>query len=378
MVSRETVCLALTIASLNALEVKVGDFLNAYITAPVKEKVWTILGPKFGHNAGRSAIIVHALNGLKSAGAAFQAHLASFMRQMGYTSCKADPDLWLKAVTRPKDNVHYYAYILCYVDDILWIHHDPMSVMSEINVYLPLKPSSVGDPDIYLGTKLKQTQLPNGVMAWGLSPSKYVVQAGENCQVHLTDKLNGKYSLPTRADNPFPVDYDPSTDLSDILDTDCFSFYQHLIGVMRWMVELGRINVATDVSMLSSYLACPRKGHLENALHVMGYLQLKHNSQLIFDPTYPDIDQTAFPSFKWTEFYGNVEEAIPPDLPPPLGKDIELHMMVDSDHAGEKRTRCSCTGFIILCNLAPMPLSFGYQSSKQLLKPQFLGLNFLP
>ncbi len=71
MVSRETVCLALTIASLNGLEVKVGDVLNAYITAPVKEKVWTILGPEFGHDSGRSAIIVRALYGLKSAGAAF-------------------------------------------------------------------------------------------------------------------------------------------------------------------------------------------------------------------------------------------------------------------------------------------------------------------
>jgi hypothetical protein len=44
---------------------------------------------------------------------------ASFMRQMGYKSCKADPDLWLKAETRPDDNVRYYSYILCYVDDIL-------------------------------------------------------------------------------------------------------------------------------------------------------------------------------------------------------------------------------------------------------------------
>jgi hypothetical protein len=52
VVSRETVHLALTIASLNDLEVKVGDVLNAYITTPVKEKVWTILGPKFGHDAG--------------------------------------------------------------------------------------------------------------------------------------------------------------------------------------------------------------------------------------------------------------------------------------------------------------------------------------
>ncbi len=71
MVSRESVCLALTIASLNDLEVKVRDVLKAYITAPVKEKVWTILGPEFGHDAGRSAIIVHALYGLKSSGAAF-------------------------------------------------------------------------------------------------------------------------------------------------------------------------------------------------------------------------------------------------------------------------------------------------------------------
>ncbi len=45
VVSHETVCLALTIVSLDDLEVKVGDVLNAYITAPVKEKAWIILGP---------------------------------------------------------------------------------------------------------------------------------------------------------------------------------------------------------------------------------------------------------------------------------------------------------------------------------------------
>jgi hypothetical protein len=145
-----------------------------------------------------------------------------------------------------------------------------MSVMGDINKYLPLKPSSVGDPDIYLDAKLKETRLPNGVMAWGLSPSKYVVQAIKNCQLHLNEKLAGKYSIPARADNPFPVDYDPSTDLSNLLDPDCSSFYQHLIGVMRWMVELGCIDTATEVSMLSSYLACPREGHLKNTLHVMG------------------------------------------------------------------------------------------------------------
>jgi hypothetical protein len=82
----------MTMAALNDLNVKVGDVLNAYITAPITKKVWTVLEPEFGIEAGNSAIIVHTLYGLKSDGAAFHAYLASFMRQMGYTSCKADPD----------------------------------------------------------------------------------------------------------------------------------------------------------------------------------------------------------------------------------------------------------------------------------------------
>jgi hypothetical protein len=81
--------------------------------------VWTVLGPELGSDAGKSAVIVFTFYGLKSDGAAFRAHLASFMPQMGYTSCKADPDLWYKAETRPDDNFKYYAYILCHVDDIL-------------------------------------------------------------------------------------------------------------------------------------------------------------------------------------------------------------------------------------------------------------------
>jgi hypothetical protein len=113
------------------------------------------------------------------------------------------------------------------------------------------------------------------------------------------------------------------------------------------MVELGCIDIANKISVLSSYLACPHKGHLENALHVMGYLQLKHNSRLI-------LTQHTLTLTNCTEFYGNVEEAIPPNMPPPLGKDVDVCMMVDSDHAGEKRIRCSCTGFIIFCNLAPI------------------------
>jgi hypothetical protein len=69
VISRETVRIALTIAALNSLSVTTRDVMNAYITAPITEKVWTVLGPEFGENeCGLHAIIIRALYGLKSVG----------------------------------------------------------------------------------------------------------------------------------------------------------------------------------------------------------------------------------------------------------------------------------------------------------------------
>ena len=108
-----------------------------------------------------------------------------------------------------------------------------MLVLTQINGYLPLTPSSVGDLDNYLGTKLRQTRLSSGVWAWGMSPSKYVDQAIKNSTTHLTKKFNGKYKIPSWADNPFPTDYDADLDITDPLTPDQASFFQHLIGVLR-------------------------------------------------------------------------------------------------------------------------------------------------
>jgi hypothetical protein len=95
VVSRETVRIALILAGLNDLQVKVSDIENAYITAPCSEKIWTVLGPEFGSDAGKTAIVVRALYGLKSAGASFRKHLADCMKHIGFAPCLADPDLWM-------------------------------------------------------------------------------------------------------------------------------------------------------------------------------------------------------------------------------------------------------------------------------------------
>ena len=67
-------------------------------------------------------------------------------------------------------------------------------------------------------------------------------------------------------------------DVSIALDPAESSYFQSIIDVMRWMVEIGRFEIATEVSLLSSHLAYPQEGNLEAALHVASTtLSIKHN-----------------------------------------------------------------------------------------------------
>ena len=119
------------------------------------------------------------------------------------------------------------------------------------------------------------------------------------------------------------------------------SHYLSLLGVMRWMLETRHINVNAKESPISSYSAMPLQGHWEVALHIMHYLKLRHNSRLVFDPSYPDKDLSNFGECDWTDFYEGAVEVITPGDPQPRGKEVDLCMFVD------KQNRQSRTRFII-------------------------------
>ena len=69
--------------------------------------------------------------------------LAQTLRDLGYVSYKADPDVWLKAKTKP-DGTKYYGYVLVYVDYVLHLHHDPDTFMNCLAEVYRLKNGSVG------------------------------------------------------------------------------------------------------------------------------------------------------------------------------------------------------------------------------------------
>jgi hypothetical protein len=75
-----------------------------------------------------------------------------------------------------------------------------------------MKPGSIGDPDFYLGAKVQQTKLPNGVYAWGMSSSKYIQAAIRNIKDYVAKTCPG-HTLAKQAMGPFPTGYIPELDM---------------------------------------------------------------------------------------------------------------------------------------------------------------------
>ena len=202
---------------------------------------------------------------------------------------------------------------------------------------------------MYLGTKLKHMQLQNGIWTWSMSPSKYVQETVESVK-----GMSKGYKLFRRANNPFESGYCPKMEAP---------YYQSVIIVMRWMIEIGHTGINTEVSLLSLHSVMLRQGHLEAVLHVIVYLKLRHNSRLAFDPSCPHIDQSNFWESFWRDFYKGSVEVIPSTAPPPRGKEADLHMFVDSDHAANKWIRRSRTGFMIYMDMSKINWYYKKQST---------------
>ena len=191
--------------------------------------------------------------------------------------------------------------------------------------------------------------LANRTWAWYASSDSYCQAAVKNVEMWLEKRSK---RLPTKQACVFPSNWKPEVDISDELDEEDANFYQQQIGVLRWMVELGRVDICTEVSMLAAFTTNPRVGHLAAVLHLYGYLKKHPRSKLVFDPT--PMEHAPHTKHNWEGFYKVHKEPLPKDAPEALGNYIQTTCYVDSDHAGDLINRRSRTGVLIFCGMAPI------------------------
>ena len=136
---------------------------------------------------------------------------------------------------------------------------------------------------MYLGSQLGKMRV-EGHECWTMSAEKHVNASVKNVKEVLAKK--GR-RLPTKCYTPLATDYRPGLETSAELKADGVQYYQELIGVLRWAVELGRVDILLETLLMLTHLALPRSGHLDQVYRMFGYLKLYPRGKLAFDGMHP-------------------------------------------------------------------------------------------
>ena len=94
--------------------------------------------------------------------------------------------------------------------------------------------------------------------------------------------------LPARSTSQTSSDHRPD------LDANIITMFQELIGELRWDIEISRVDILHEVSVLSTFQVSPREGRLHQMFY--RFYLMKNNPKLTiyFYPRSPNIYPTSF------------------------------------------------------------------------------------
>ena len=108
-----------------------------------------------------------------------------------------------------------------------------------------------------------------------MSCKDYVKEAIKVVEKRISE--NGfKYTSSRRHGRKTPFlssDYRPEMDRSPLCTEKMTTLYQNCVGILRWMCELGQLDILHETSLLSQYLTSPREEHLDQAFNIFNYLK---------------------------------------------------------------------------------------------------------
>jgi hypothetical protein len=258
---------------------------------------------------------------------------------MGFAPSKAEPDIWMRK------NGDIYEYIAVYVDDLAIAAKDPKAITDLLMEKHKFKLKGTGPISFHLGCDFFRDS--DGVMC--MAPKKYIEKMISTYEQMFGEKPRTCYSSPLEKGDH------PEIDTSELLDESGIQQYQSLIGAMQWAVSIGRIDITTAVMTLSGFRSAPRKGHLERAKRVYGYLSKMKHAVIRIRTAEPDYSDLPEQDFDWAySVYGDVREETFADAPEPLGKFVTLTHYVDANLFHDIITGRSVTGILHLANQTPV------------------------
>ena len=340
VVSLRSLRMVVFLSQLNNLEIWGADVGNAYLEAYTDEKLCIMAGPEFKELQGHLLIMVKALYGTRSGGARWHDRLFDILQEMKFKPSKADPDVWM----RPEPGGTCYEYIAVYVDDLAIAAKDSQAFCNELKKKYNLKLKGVGPLEYHLGCTYKKD--PDGTLA--ADPRRYVNKILESFERMFKEK-------PRKSRPPLEGGDHPELDTSELCDEHQTKQFQTLIGQLQWLISLGRFDIAVHVMALSRFRAQPRKGHLDRAKRIVGYLLFLPDGAIRFRTGEPDFSSLKDQEYDWTRtVYSGACEQTPHDIPKPLGKHVQTTHYVDANLHHDLATGKAVTAALHFLNQTPI------------------------
>ena len=340
VVSLRSLRMVVFLSQLNNLEIWGADVGNAYLEAYTDEKLCIMAGPEFKELQGHLLIMFKALYGTRSGGARWHDRLFDILQELKFKPSKADPDVWM----RPEQGGTCYEYIAVYVDDLAIAAKDPQAFCNELKKKYNLKLKGVGPLEYHLGCTYKKD--PDGTLA--ADPRRYVNKILESYERMFNEK-------PRKSRPPLEGGDHPELDTSELCDEHQTKQFQTLIGQLQWLISLGRFDIAVHVMSLSRFRAQPRKGHLDRAKRIVGYLLFLPDGAIRFRIGEPDFSSLKDQEYDWTRtVYSGACEQIPHDIPKPLGKHVQTTHYVDANLHHDLATGKAVTAALHFLNQTPI------------------------
>ena len=188
------------------------------------EKVFAVAGPEFEKLEGRVLKIVKALYSLKSLGARWHNVLADALRDLGWKTCKMEPDFWYR------ENGDRYEFICIWVDDILIA-----SKRNEVKRLFKVKGGKF--PSYYLVTDLEFVEDPtSGEMVLCLSCRTYLKNAIPCIEEKLRETTGETKLARTRVLTPMMEHYHPEEEVETKATEDKRKWYMSMVGMGSWFM----------------------------------------------------------------------------------------------------------------------------------------------
>ena len=327
------------LSELNGMKTWVTDIGNAYLEAYTKESVYIIAGPEFAELEGHTLLIIKALYGLRSSGLRWHERLAGCLREMKFRLCRGLNDVWMRKVG------NRYEYIGVYVDDLVIVSKKPTGIIDILEREYKFKLKGTGSIAFHLGCDFYRDQ--HGILVQ--APKKYIQKMIDTYERMYGEKPSHKYSSPLEHNDH------PELDTTEFLDVDMKAKYLSIIGSLQWAISIGRIDITVAVMTLSSFRELPRRGHMDRAKRVVGYLSKMKEGGIRYRTELPDYSEIETPVYDWAHtVYGEVTEIIPKDIPEALGKPVIFTHYFDANLFHNKVTGHAVTGILHMINQTPI------------------------